>query len=488
VLSRLRKFLLFPALVLAVIALYLYQLDGVGVLSTDEPRYMAIGRAMAATGDWVMPVLWSHPWFEKPPLLYWMVAIGSRAGLGLELCGRVPVALLSLAFLAVFFEFLRREFCFRAAAIAALLLACSAGWLAYSSLALTDAPLAVFFSIALMALLPLADPARSFPASEVSMRFAVAGVATGLAVLAKGLVPFMLFVPAVWYLRRYARRWWIGIATCLALAAPWYLAVYHRAGWPFIEEFFLKHHFERLYSPAIEHVQPFYFYIPALLAAVFPWTPLLVLPVERRTWAEPRRQFLLATIAFGFLFFSATLNKLPGYLLPLMPALFILIGAWFEDHHPTELKRGWMIACAALIAMVPLLTEVIPRSLAGQHAAFDSFPPNPTLIAFSLLPLGFAVLAKRSWLGPILIFCCVAAALYLKEAVYPVLDREASARGLWRELAPEMDTVCDAGLHRAWQYQFAFYLGHPLPPCTQGQSRWSLRQKGNERPIVSPLP
>src|SRR5580658_694820 len=487
-LSRLRKYLLFPGLALAVIALYLYQLDGMGVLSTDEPRYLAVGRAMAASHDWVMPVLWGKPWFEKPPLLYWLVALGARAGLGLELCGRLPVALMSLAFLAGFFELLRREFCFRVAATSTLLLACSAGWLAFSSLALTDAPLAVCFSLAVLLLLPLVASERRHSPPEVNARFALAGVATGLAVLAKGLVPILLLVPAAWYLRRHVRSWWIGLAAMLLVAAPWYIDVYLRGGFPFIEEFFLKHHLARMYSASIEHVQPFYFYIPALLGSVFPWTPLLLLPIERRTWAEPRRQFLLVTVAFGFLFFSAIVNKLPGYLLPLLPPLFILIGARFEDQRLAETGRGWMIACAVLIGVVPLLSGVIPRVLAGQHDALALLTLTPTMIAFSLLPLGFAAVAKRAWLGPVLIFCSVAAALYLKESVYPVLDRDNSARGLWREIAPEIGTFCDAGLHRAWQYQFAFYLGHPLPPCQPGLSRWALSQHGNERPIVSPLP
>jgi 4-amino-4-deoxy-L-arabinose transferase-like glycosyltransferase len=473
---------------LAVIALYLYQLDGMGVLSTDEPRYLAVGRAMAASHDWVMPVLWGNPWFEKPPLLYWLVALGTSAGLDLELCGRLPVALLSLAFLAGFFELLRREFCFRVAATATLLLACSVGWLAFSSLALTDAPLAICFSLAVLLLLPLIPPERRYSPSEVNLRFALAGLGMGLAVLAKGLVPILLLLPAAWYLRHYLRYWWIGFAALLIVAAPWYVAVYLRAGFPFIEELFLKHHLARLYSASIEHVQPPYFYIPVLLGSVFPWTPLLLLPIERRTWAEPRRQYLVVTVAFGFLCFSAILNKLPGYLLPLLPLIFVLIGAWFEDHRHAEIRRGLMIACAALMVVVPWLSGVIPRVLAGQHDALAVFSPTPTLIAFSLLPLGFAAVAKRSWLAPILIFCSVAAALYLKESLYPVLDRENSARGLWRELAPEIGTVCDAGLHRAWQYQFAFYLGHSLPPCEPGLSRWALSQHGNERPIVSPLP
>jgi 4-amino-4-deoxy-L-arabinose transferase-like glycosyltransferase len=478
---------LFPALATAVAVLYLFHLDAAGVLSTDEPRYMAIGRAMAASGDWITPRLWGAPWFEKPPFLYWLVAVGTNIGLPMDLTGRLPIALLSLTFLALYFFVLRREFCFRAAAIATLLLACSAGWLAYSSLSLTDLPLAVFFTIAVLAVLPLvAEPGPSRHV-EVLLRLVVAGTALGLAVLAKGLVPIALGIPAAWYLRRYWRDWWLAIATCLLAAGPWYWLVYERNGFPFIQEFFLKHHLARLYSATIEHIQPWYFYVPVLLAAVFPWTPLLALPVERRSWTEPRRQFLLVTIVFGLIFFSISLNKLPGYLLPLLPCLFVLIGAWFEDRHLADLKRGWMIACAACIAMVPFLASMIPLLLARQQGigAVVSIG-DKTRIAFALLPVGFALLARRRWLGPILIFSCVAVSLYLKEVTYPMLDQVVSPRGLWRELQPNINEVCDAGLHRAWQYGLAFYNGRPLPLCTTGDFKWELKQQGNERPLITP--
>ncbi len=471
---------------MAVAVLYLFHLDAAGVLGPDEPRYSAIGRAMAASGDWITPRLWGAPWFEKPPLLYWLAATGTDLGLPLDLAGRLPIAILSLGFLVVYFDLVRREFGFRSAAIATLLLACSGGWLTYSCLALTDLPLAAFFTLSVLAVLPLVRQFSLAHRREVLIRFAVAGVALGLAVLAKGLVPIALAFPAAWFMRRYWRDWWVAVAACLLTAGPWYWLVYSRNGFLFIQEFFLKHHLARLYSTTLEHVRPWYFYIPVLLAAVFPWTPLLALVGERRTLIEPRRLFLAATVAFGFVFFSASLNKLPGYLLPLLPSLFILIGAWFEDRHIADLKRRWMIACAICISIVPFLGALIPPLLAGQRGAFITFNVRPTLLAFALLPVGFALMARRGWLGPILIFSCVAVSLYLKEVTYPVLDQEASPRGLWREIQPQIGDVCDAGLHRAWQYGLAFYMGQPLPLCSTGTFKWELKQRGNERPVLTP--
>ena len=83
----------------ALFPLYCFRLDGVGMLGPDEPRYAAIGHAMAASGDWVTPRLWDEPWFEKPALLYWMVAAGYKLGLNPELAPRIPVVAASLGFL-----------------------------------------------------------------------------------------------------------------------------------------------------------------------------------------------------------------------------------------------------------------------------------------------------------------------------------------------------------------------------------------------------
>src|SRR5579885_1405275 len=89
----------------ALCLLYFFGLSGAGLLGPDEPRYAAIGREMAASGDWITPRLWGEPWFEKPPLLYWMTAVGIRMGLGPELAARLPVAAIGWGFLVFFYIF-----------------------------------------------------------------------------------------------------------------------------------------------------------------------------------------------------------------------------------------------------------------------------------------------------------------------------------------------------------------------------------------------
>src|SRR5713226_5812190 len=99
-------FLAIPLLYL----LYFFGLTSAGLLGPDEPRYAAISREMAQSGDWITPSLWGEPWFEKPALLYWMEGAAFRLGLNEDLAPRLPVAVLSVTFLIFFYWILRREF------------------------------------------------------------------------------------------------------------------------------------------------------------------------------------------------------------------------------------------------------------------------------------------------------------------------------------------------------------------------------------------
>ena len=487
--SLFRRYLPFATLAFAIAAFYLYQLDGAGMLGPDEPRYAAIGQAMARTGDLITPRLWGSPWFEKPPLLYWMTAAGTALGLESELAARLPVALLSLTFLVLAFELLRREFGDHAAGVSVALLATSAGWVAYSELSLTDLPLAVFFSLAVFLALPLL---RKSTATGEQIRFLLIGACLGMAMLAKGLVPVALFVPGIWFLRRWWRHWWLAALACVLIAGPWYFAVFARNGNQFLEEFFWKQHFQRIYSTSLQHVQPWYYYIPVLLGGLFPWTPLFLLlarrgkPGEHR-W-DPRRRLLLATACFGFLLFSIPLNKLPGYLIPVLPTLFALLGSRFDRKLVTELGRGWLLAPALLIACIPVIAHGLPRALgAGRIAGFRVLGISATELFYVAAPLAALLLAKRSWRPSLLILSVVAGGIYLKVTAYPAIDETVSARALWQEIQPRSASVCDGGMNRDWLYGLNYYQGASIPPCGSGHFDFALRAQGRARPALFDL-
>jgi 4-amino-4-deoxy-L-arabinose transferase-like glycosyltransferase len=435
---------------MAIFFLYLFGLTRTGLLSADEPRYAAIGRAMAASGDWITPRLWGQPWFEKPALLYWMTAAGFKLGLDRDMAPRLPVALAGIAFLIFFWRWLRLQFGLRVAFYAAGILATSVGWLAYSHVAVTDIPLSVCFGASMLLLIGNSTIA--------------AGVFLGLAILAKGLVPLVLFLPAVWYLRRQPKRIAGILGVALLVAAPWYVLVTLRNGTAFLDEFFVKQHFSRFTTGALQHERSFWFYGPVLVAAIFPWTPLVVGLFRKSLYSGRTEKFLLVWVLFGFVFFSASRNKLPGYLLPLLPALSILLGI-------ALVKMGdarWLLAVSGLsIGLVPAVASALPQALAigASHAHLRVQPwfVVPAVLLGVLL-WWFESNGQRDWAA-----AAVGAAMAVLVATvvwftYPILDQTVSARGYWRAHQPEA-AVCTSNTNRSWRYGLDYYAGKVVPDC-----------------------
>jgi len=436
--------------------LYCYGITSVGMLGPDEPRYAAIGRAMAQSGDWVTPRLWGQPWFEKPPLLYWMTAAATRAGFSQDAAPRIPVAVTAIVFLIFFYFRVQKLFDEPVARYAAALLATSAGWLAYGFVAVTDLPMSATLCAAL--LLCLGEQPRAV----------WAGILLGLAVLAKGLVPLVLFVPVIWWLRRRWRDLARVAVACLAIAAPWYALCTARNGTAFLTDFFWKHHFERFSSDVLAHGRPFWFFVPVLLAGLFPWTPMLGLLGRHEVWKDTRLRFLVIWAAFGFVFFSASYNKLPGYVLPLLPALCVAMGAALAR---MQQARWWLLASGLLLILLPVIAVILPRALIeGLSRAQVSAVPWGVALPFVVAAAGcwwLEGLGRREAALVILTFAIGGGVMWLKLFTFPRLDALVSARHLWWRIAPEADAICLDDIRRDWVYGLDYYAGRALPLCNE---------------------
>lgn len=434
---------------IALFFLYLFGLDRTGLLGPDEPRYAAIGREMAQSGDWVTPRLFGQPWFEKPPLLYWMTAAGFEAGLNDDLAPRVPVAILSVAFLVFFFLGLRRVFGPKAAAYGACILATSAGWLAYSHIAVTDLPMSAAFAAAM--LLVVSD--RS---SSLWVPFLL-----GVAILGKGLAPLALFIPALWYLRNELKTAVLAVVGAILVALPWYWMVTYRNGTPFLEEFFWKQHFLRFATSSLQHVRPFWFFIPVLLAGLFPWTPTLVLLFRRSLFRDPKVQFLAAWALFGLVVFSASQNKLPGYVLPILPAITALCGIALAE---ARRAAGVLSICGVLLLLVPAIEQVLPQALVvGLRRAPFGMPLIALLpvAAVAVLCWAFESRGRRDWAMALIAVGITISVVRLSWSTFPILDRTVSAR----KLMENRSIPCASGPMRSWRYGLEYYRHHPIPDC-----------------------
>ncbi len=470
--------LLWAGLPLACFA-YLFRLDAVGLLGPDEPRYASIAREMARSGDWITPRLWGAPWFEKPPLLYWMSGAAFRLGLGPELAPRLPVALVSLLFLVFYWWILNREFGCRTASIATVILGSCAGWMGVSQAGVTDLPLAATFSAAMLLALPWIGKGdtRFLP---------VAAVLLGLAVLAKSGVPLVLALPALWFGRRQRiplRRFLAGAILFLAIALPWHVVCYLRNGAIFPYTLFVQHQYGRLTSGALLHTQPWWYYAPVFAGLLVPWTPLLAL-MRRRLFHDRRTQLLLAWLVFGLVFFSLAPNKLPAYLLPLLPAAAAL-SAMAVDAIPAA--HWWLAGCAVLLVAIPIAAPFLAAALASGL----SRAPRAVFHWSWMLPLAVAAAAvvfDRHEKRIAAVFCIAAASaaglIYLKVADAPEINRLSSARGIWQEAAPRADELCVGRVSRDIEYGLNYYAGGPLPRCDGHPMPWVVVQTPGTPPVL----
>jgi 4-amino-4-deoxy-L-arabinose transferase-like glycosyltransferase len=444
---------------LGLLILYCYGLDRIGIYGPDEPRYASIARQMARTGDYLTPILWGQPWFEKPPLLYWIAAAGYRAGLSSDLAPRLPVALFSVAFLIAFFYLLRREFGASAACYSTAILATSGGWIALSQVAVTDVPAASMFGLALIFTLPwLRTGDRRW--------LNAAAIALAAAFLAKSAPALVLSLPVLWFGRERWRDLFrpTPVFLFLLVAAPWHILCALRNGPIFLRTLFWQQQIERFFSPSLQHVQQWWFYLPWLTALLFPWTPVLTLLVRRELYTDRRLQFLAAVAVWGLVFFSASTNKLPTYLLPLLPPIAIVAGIALER---TQLAGRIVVglcgfACCAFPPLVTRFPSIMSRNP-------DAAAPAMPIALSSLVLVGVAALCfvrTRGWSVAIVATLAAAGYLWIKVAAHPFNDLAATARPVWREMQSISGPFCAQYLPRDWRYGLNYYIGTALPDCS----------------------
>jgi 4-amino-4-deoxy-L-arabinose transferase-like glycosyltransferase len=315
--------------VLAILcyALFFYGLGSIGLIGPDEPRYASIAREMLRTGDYITPRLYGLPWFEKPPLMYWLAAVGYKIFGNTEAAVRFPSAAAATACVFLIYWCGRKLWNREMGLLSAFTAATSIGSFAFARAASMDMLLSACLTMALVFFLF----GLNAPTSRKGLWFSLFYAALGLGVLTKGPVAVLLPMCSLagflllrgrWQEWRswYPTRLWITVA----IAGPWYALCTMRNGWQFLQVFFINQNLERFTSTIHGHIRPLYFFIPVLLLLMFPWTFLLISAL-RRTFGKNDHILIWWAIA-PFIFFSFSGSKLPGYILPVVPPLSLLLG------------------------------------------------------------------------------------------------------------------------------------------------------------------
>ena len=384
------------------------------LVPTDEGRYAEIPREMVVSGDWVTPRLDGFKYFEKPPLQYWATAAAYEAfGVG-QWQARLWTGLTGL--LAILFTGWTgaRLFGRRAGHFAAGVLASTLYWNGLGHINTLDMGTAATMSASLFAFL-LAQRPQASPGATRGWMWACWAL-MGLAVLSKGLIGILLpgAVLVLYTLifrdwRLWTRLWIVsGLVIFLLIAAPWFIWVQLRNP-EFFHYFFIYQQFTRFLTSELQRPGPWWYFIPIVLLGIVPWLgslfPAMASAVTRQPLtatqpfgAAPRRlhahALLLLWAVFILAFFSISKSKLPSYVLPIFPALALLIGDYLDKAPRGALRRQFgllaLIGAAAAIGFTQMYraaTAVTPGTLYQQFGWWLEIP--------ALLGLGSALLAWR---------------------------------------------------------------------------------------------
>ena len=374
-LHRSRPLVIF--LLVAFCAVWFYALGARTLVPTDEGRYAEMGREMVTTNDWITPRLNGIKYFEKPPLQTWMNAATFKVfGLGewqarlwTGLCGLLGIALVTLAG--------RRLYGGAVAFNAAALLGSSFLWAALGHVNTLDMGLAGMMTLTLCSLL-IAQRNDALPVERRNWMLACwAGMA--LAVLSKGLIGIVLPGAVLVLYTVLARDWAIwrrlhlvaGLLLFFAITVPWFVLVSLRNP-EFAWFFFVHEHLQRFTSKVHHRAGPIYYFIPILALGLMPWLatlPQALWHARRDNAAGFQPKILLATWAvFIFVFFSVSGSKLPSYILPIFPALALLIACRLQQG-----GRGSVMICAGMLALFAAAgLALLPRVATMAGNAFEA--------------------------------------------------------------------------------------------------------------------
>jgi len=487
--------------------------DQVGLVGADEPRYAQIAREMLEAhsevchevkakmfprsprlkdiensfrcldAGTVTPILYGHPWLEKPALYYWRaMSFFKEFGVS-DWSARLPSASATFLMIAMIFLHMRR---FRPGGQldAALITASCVAIIGFARGASTDMQLAAPLSIAMLGWYAWYETGKKFWLFDLYFFGAAATLAKGPVApfLALGIILIFLGLRREWSVLR--RTIWIpGVLLYLVMVLPWYIAV-QRENPTFVRQFFVEHNLERFATNLYQHHQPWWYYIAVLIVGLMPWTMIAIRALaaaisdsiaEWKVRVNPKRylghsragdafpEFLVIWALLPIVFFTFSHSKLPGYILPSIPPVTILTGDYLNRIRRVGLPRWLLWSHATMCAIVTFVVVLAP-----QHMVYETLVPSAgwllcagaaaLLVLFAVvrtIRIGGIAHVRNATLCPVL-----AAMIFLLGFHGHDLDLNYSARPLAREMqqqAPEARLVAVQDVRRDMIYGLAFY-------------------------------
>lgn len=419
---------------------FFWNLGSIGLIDETEPLFAEASRQMTLTGNWITPFFNDETRFDKPPLIYWLMAIAYKI-LGVnEWAVRLPSALSAMGLVSLGFYTLwafgsqnpklgmqsqtrsskfKKHGYWLCAGLGSALMALNLETIVWARTGVSDMLLTGCMGSALLSFfLGYAQPSK--PAVQARWYLAFY-VLIALAILTKGPVgivlpgliigSFLLYLGNAFEVLREMRAL-LGGLLIVAIALPWYVLVIAQNGSTYINSFFGYHNLERFTGVVNHHSAPWYFYFVVVLLGFAPWSVYLPVAItrlkfwKRSHWQAAERSTQLGLFALFwftgvFSFFTIAVTKLPSYVLPLMPAAAILVALLFSSNFNNS--KLFLLSC--WLNVVFLLVLAVALFSSPYLLGFDpAIPKLRSYVQQSGLPVfGGAICAITALVGAVLL-------------------------------------------------------------------------------------
>jgi 4-amino-4-deoxy-L-arabinose transferase-like glycosyltransferase len=411
------------AFVLLALLCWLCFFNGIDLLAPldkTEALQLEIARSMAVSGDWVTPATGGLPYFDKPPLPYWIGAVLLRLApqeAWLPRLGAATAGCIGLSATLVLCRFgcsdgASRRGLSRAVSAAAIL-GLMPAYAGFSRIALHDIYLTASITTTLTIVFLLSQHGDPSPRRQALAGW-LSGLALGLGVLAKGLLSLALpFATASVFLavagpaarRPFSRRFAAALLLGLLLVAlPWHLEAWHDQGNAFLANYLGRSHLNRFTSELDDHAGPWFYYLLAYPGLTAPWSlPALAALIQgdalhpghwrRRLQSEPLLVLCTIWIAVTVGLLSLASTKLPHYILSGLPPTAIAAAHFFwpsrqpqpSSDRPCRILLGAtatvLLAAALLLGWMPSLLIPTSRNAPAFSLALRALLGSPAMLA-----------------------------------------------------------------------------------------------------------
>jgi 4-amino-4-deoxy-L-arabinose transferase-like glycosyltransferase len=410
-------------LLVAASALFLPMLES-PPLERAEIYFLDAARAMVETGDYLVPRYRGEPFFDKPPLTYWLIAAAFNVGGPTLSVGRMVPAAAALGVLAVTAWLGRLLLDRRAALAGSVILATTLAFVSFGRLAMSDMLLALWSTLA------MALAVAAWRPGAPPWLLPTIGAVLGLGFLTKG--PIALLLPGLGLLLLAYRLWperppltVTGVAAAAALFVSiglgWFAALYFRLGWGPLEYFFLRENLQRFAGETYDSGRAPWYYLGTYLAEGIPWSlffPIALLGLRRKEGSAGAAQtdgVRVLAIWLGLMAVPLSLSrgKLDYYLLPLYPAASLVVGRFFTAPSWSRFERGWVRVVLALVAGGLIVLVLLPTRIPSPWLPDPRIRGGLSILAVAAAGTLMAVAARTTPARALTALVATAGGLYV---------------------------------------------------------------------------